>query len=157
MIAKIGIFIAIGCGSGLLRPAPGTWGSLAAVAIAAGLYHWLGHWSVLFAALAASGIGVWAADVYERRTGKSDASEVVIDEWAGQWIALWPVAALVPDMTVFWAAGFGLFRVFDIIKPGPIGQLDRRLKGGVGVMADDILAGLVSAALLYGGILLHHG
>ncbi|MEM7571170.1 MAG: phosphatidylglycerophosphatase A [Pseudomonadota bacterium] len=157
MIAKLGIFLALGCGSGLLRPAPGTWGSLAAVAIAFALFQWLGHWSIMIAALTASGLGIWAANVYERNTGKSDAGEVVIDEWAGQWFALWPVAALVPNMPAFWAAAFALFRAFDILKPGPIGHLDRTLKGGLGVMADDILAGLVSAALLYGGIVVFYG
>lgn len=156
MITKVGICLAVGLGSGLLKPAPGTWGSAAAVAIAYSLFSAFGHWAVLMVAACASVVGVWAANVYEANSGKSDASEVVIDEWAGQWFALWPVTLLAPQQPLYWLAAFGLFRLFDVLKPGPIGHLDRTLKGGLGVMADDIVAGLAAAALLLGGITLLH-
>ncbi|MEM7568553.1 MAG: phosphatidylglycerophosphatase A [Pseudomonadota bacterium] len=157
MIERLGIFLAVGCGSGLLRPAPGTWGSLAAVGLGYVMVTTLGHISVLIAALVSTLIGVWAANVYERRTTKSDASEVVIDEWAGQWFALWPTAFLAPTAPLAWAGSFLLFRAFDISKPGPIGKLDRELKGGLGVMMDDVLAGLLAGALMFAGLSFYGG
>lgn len=152
MLNKFAIFVALGFGSGLLRPAPGTWGSLAACAIAYALFYIGGALAVLVAAVAACLVGVWAAERYGQITGTSDASQVVIDEFAGQWIALLPVVYLVPNAWIYWVAAFGLFRVFDVLKPGPIGVLDRQLKGGLGVMADDIVAGGTASIILYGVI-----
>jgi len=104
------------------------------------------------ASLLASAVGIWAADRYGAVTQTSDASQVVIDEFAGQWIALLPVAFFMPNNGFGWIAAFALFRLFDILKPGPIGILDKRLKGGLGVMADDILAGVFAAILMTIGI-----
>ena len=84
-----------------------------------------------------------AADIYEAHSGKKDASEVVIDELAGQWIAL----LVVPPDWRWWLAAFVLFRIFDIVKPGPV-RMSERLPGGFGVMADDVVAGVLAAALL---------
>ncbi|MEM6681186.1 MAG: phosphatidylglycerophosphatase A [Pseudomonadota bacterium] len=145
---RIATLIALGFGSGLLRPAPGTWGSLAAVLLGYGAFLAAGPIAVAVAAALACVIGIWAAERYGQITGTSDASQVVIDEFAGQWIALLPVVYVAPDQWLCWAASFALFRLFDVLKPGPIGILDRRLKGGLGVMADDILAGALSAVLL---------
>ena len=81
--------------------------------------------------------------IYEAHSGKKDASEVVIDELAGQWIAL----LVVPLDWRWWLAAFVLFRLFDIVKPGLV-RMAERLPGGLGVMADDVVAGVLAAALL---------
>ena len=127
---------------GHLRPAPGSWGSAAALVIAAGLAS-LSGWLLEAALVAVCIAGIRAADVYERVTGNKDASPVVIDEVAGQWIAL----LAVPLDWRWWLAAFVAFRVFDILKPGPV-RLAERLPGGYGVMADDIVAGALAAAVL---------
>lgn len=89
-------------------------------------------------------VGWWAASVYVRRTGIDDPKEVVIDEVAGQWLVL----AAVPPEPLFIAAGFAVFRLFDIWKPWPVSLADRNVGGGLGVMLDDLLAALYGAAVL---------
>ena len=129
---------------GHLRLAPGTIGSL----VALGTGYLIANLSlgVLVAAiLALSILGTFAAERYGQRTGKKDASEVIIDEVAGQWIAL-----IILPLDLWWfAAAFVLFRFFDITKIGPVGMAEQ-LSGGVGVMADDIVAGLLAALCLWG-------
>ena len=127
---------------GNIRPAPGSWGSAAAVLIAAGLASMSG-WLLQAALVTVCVAGVRAADVYEMTTGQKDASPVIIDEVAGQWIAL----LAVPFDWRWWLAAFLAFRFFDILKPGPV-RLAERLPGGYGVMADDIVAGALAAAVL---------
>ena len=127
---------------GRFRPAPGSWGSAAAVLVAAGLVQ-LGGWTLEIAALIVCVLGVRAADIYDRETGSKDASDIVIDEVAGQWITL----LVVPFDWRWWIAAFVAFRLFDILKPGPV-RLAERLPGGYGVMADDIVAGALAAAYL---------
>ncbi|MGB2000091.1 MAG: phosphatidylglycerophosphatase A [Candidatus Puniceispirillaceae bacterium] len=127
---------------GRFRPAPGSWGSAAAVLVAAGLVQ-LGGWTLEIAALIVCVLGVRAADIYDRETGSKDASDIVIDEVAGQWITL----LVVPFDWRWWIAAFVAFRLFDILKPGPV-RLAERLPGGYGVMADDIVAGALAAACL---------
>ena len=78
--------------------------------------------------------------------GQDDPGAVVIDEVAGQWLTLLPAATTV---WWHWLAGFALFRFFDIVKPWPVGWADRRVKGGLGVMVDDIIAGAYAGVLLY--------
>ncbi|PHR60282.1 MAG: phosphatidylglycerophosphatase A [Robiginitomaculum sp.] len=131
-------------GVGLLRPAPGTWGSLAAMPI--GLWMLVtGGWSILLAAsITAFLIGLWASDQYAKNTGNKDPSEVVIDEVAGQWLAL----AFVQPVLWQVVAAFVLFRIFDISKPWLIRRLEK-LPGGLGIMADDMLAGLVAGLLIF--------
>lgn len=129
--------LAIWFGAGLLRPAPGTWGSLAALPPAA-LIAWLLGWPGLLAGtLIILAVGLWASELYMRDTGRHDPKEVVIDEVAGQWLALLPVAT-------YWElypAAFLFFRFFDIAKPWPASWADRDLPGSLGVMTDDIFAG----------------
>jgi len=133
-------------GSGLLPKAPGTWGSLAALPCAA-LIAWIGgHWMLLAASLAVFLVGLWASQRYAVACGKADPGAVVIDEVAGQWLALVPVAL---EWTLYPLA-FAAFRFFDIVKVWPANWMDRNLKGGVGIMADDMVAGLYAAALCYG-------
>lgn len=94
--------------------------------------------------LGAFGAGLWASGVMESSTGKHDPSEIVIDEVAGLWIALAGTNFALPHLII----AFLLFRLFDIIKPGPINTL-QNLPGGWGVMMDDIGAGLVALPLAY--------
>lgn len=132
-------WIAVFFGSGLIRPAPGTWGSLAA--LVAG--YFLFQAGILVLALSIVGvtaIGTVAINSIEKQTGVHDAPEIVIDEVAGMWISLLPLYFTEPSLGWFGAA-FLLFRLFDIIKPWPIGWLDRHVSGGFGVMVDDIVAG----------------
>lgn len=141
------------CGVGLLRPASGTWGSLVpvvacSVAAASGasafsLFTGLAIATVI-ASVACIAFGGWA----ERHWGRSDAGEIVADEVAGQAITLAAVPWGEPETPWWWiAAAFILFRVFDILKPPPIGPL-QHLPRGWGVLADDLAAGAVAAGLL---------
>jgi len=127
---------------GKTRPAPGTLGSAAACLPAVGLAM-AGGWVLEAATLIACIVGVKAANVYEAYSGEKDASEIVIDELAGQWIAL----LVVPLDWRWWVAAFLMFRVFDVAKPGPV-KMAEALPGGIGVMADDIVAGVMAAACL---------
>lgn len=132
------ILISTWFGSGLIRPAPGTIGSLAALPPGL-LVMWLGGPLALFiAAVLAFAVGLWAAGEFERKSGEHDASTIVIDEVAGQWLTLLP-AGLNPWL---WLTGFLLFRFFDAVKPWPISWADRKIGGAFGVMFDDILAAL---------------
>ncbi len=131
-------------GAGLLPGAPGTWGSAAALPFAWGL-HGLGGAPLLAAATGLVFlIGIRAGGVYARRDGGDDPGPVVIDEVAGQWATLLPVA---PDPLLY-AAGFAFFRIADILKPWPASWADRRVKGGLGIMLDDLLAAPYAAAAL---------
>ena len=139
-------------GVGYLRPAPGTWGSLAALPVAWAL-HTLGGFPMLLTATAAIFIlGVWATTLVTEASSDHDPGEIVVDEVVGQFVALLPlswaawrmhldVLALWPG----WIAAFVLFRLFDIWKPGPVGWADRR-RDAAGVMLDDVIAGVFSAA-----------
>lgn len=138
-------WIAFGLGTGLSPVAPGTCGTLLAVPfyLAMARLDWP-MYAVLVALLFA--LGTWVAGRVVRRLGRQDPQVVVIDEMVGYWIAMLPVAG-----NTHWAwllAGFGLFRLFDIAKPWPIGALDRRIGGGLGVMLDDAVAGFYAAAIL---------
>ena len=137
--------VATGFGIGRLPWAPGTWGSLAALPLAWVIWSRFGTVGVGVAAIAALAAGWWAADVYIRATGAEDPPEIVIDEIGGQLLTL----AVVPADVVLYAAGLVLFRLADIFKPWPASWADKRLKGGLGAMADDFLASLYSAMALF--------
>ena len=95
---------------------------------------------MLAAVVAVAALGIWASDVYVRRSGIQDPSAIVIDEVAGQWLAL--VALPVDPLAYF--LGFALFRLFDIAKPWPVSWADRHVAGGLGVVLDDLLAGALA-------------
>ena len=138
-------------GSGLLPKAPGTWGSLAALPFAWVIQTTGGQAALLAAAAIAFLVGIWASDRMARDIGIKDPGAVVIDEVAGQWLTL----AFVPLSAWGYAAGFALFRLADITKPWPASWADRRVGGGLGIMLDDIVAGLYAGlALLVGAIFL---
>lgn len=138
-------------GIGWMRPAPGTWGSLVALPLC-WLLHVAGGFPVLvIATLALFAAGWWATAEMTRGQANEDPSEIVVDEVVGQWIALMPLSypawQMGLDITRLWPgwiAAFILFRAFDILKPGPVGAADRR-GGPLGVMLDDVLAGLFAA------------
>lgn len=130
------VLIATWFGAGRLPKVPGTWGSLAALPFAWAILWWAGPYGLLFAGLAAFGVGIWAGGVYAERTAAEDPGAVVIDEVAGQWLTLVP-AALDP---LHFFVGFILFRIADIVKPWPARWADRELPGGLGIMVDDIIA-----------------
>ena len=145
-------------GVGFLPKAPGTWGSLAAIPISHVVVTLWGVSGLFGFALAVTIAGVHASGETARLRGVADPSEVVVDEVAGQSIALLPVYALVPPESALLRMGavlgaFVVFRVLDVWKPGPIGALER-LPGGWGVMMDDVLAGAVAGALAGGALLL---
>lgn len=125
-------------GVGLASKAPGTWGSLAALPPSYLIAASLGPEALLVAALGVFAIGLWAATIYVQRTGAADPQEVVIDEVAGQMLTL----SLLPPHFLAYAAGFLVFRFFDILKPFPAGWIDRNVKGGLGIMLDDLVAGV---------------
>jgi len=136
-------------GSGLLKPAPGTWGSLAALIAGYGLLI-AGTGPVLMTVLVAALtlVSAWLIDGIERKVGIHDAPEIVIDEVAGLWLTLLPLAPSNYSPLSL-AAAFLLFRLFDILKPWPICWLDTHVKGGLGVIVDDLVAGLFAAAILW--------
>jgi phosphatidylglycerophosphatase A len=138
-------WLACGFGSGLAPVAQGTFGSLAAILP----WLWLRHYALpinLLVIVLGFAMGVWACDVAGRALGVDDHRSLVWDEFVGQWIALLP-ALLAPWWSI--VAGFALFRLFDVWKPWPIRWLDRHLKGGMGVMIDDVIAGLFAAIVLW--------
>ncbi|MFP3943153.1 MAG: phosphatidylglycerophosphatase A [Alphaproteobacteria bacterium] len=128
-------------GIGYFRPAPGTWGSAVALPLAWAIEIILGPGGLTFAALVAALAGVWAGGAYAAWSGKRDPKEIVIDEVAGQWLTLAIVAAVERTLTpMAMLIGFLAFRFFDIVKPRPARQAEN-LRGGWGVMADDLVAG----------------
>lgn len=137
-------WIALGFGTGLSPIAPGTVGSAAAALIWLLLRELDPARIVLVIAFGAA-VGVWASNVVIARLHVDDPGSIVWDEFVGQWIALLPLL-LWPAPDGWIVLGFGLFRLFDICKPWPIRWADANIKGGVGVMADDILAGIFAAA-----------
>lgn len=165
---RLAWWIATGFGSGYLKPAPGTWGSLA------GLGAWLllvnavrrlggmapawatwAPWLLLGAPVLLALVSVWASSRVVAETGLKDPCFIVADEWAGMWFALTPLlftVTLQPQPWLLWAARlvapFMLFRLFDIWKPGLV-DAAQRLPKGWGVVMDDVLAGLLAALLVW--------
>lgn len=140
---KLLLFIAAGAGSGYLPKAPGTWGSAVGVLLWLGLARLdLGSYAAVLAALFV--IGTIASGAAEKILDQGDPGLVVIDEIVGQLIALF----LAPLHPLSALTGFALFRFFDILKPFPVGWLDRRIHGGLGIMLDDVVAGLLAFAVL---------
>ena len=141
------MFIATGAGSGYLPKAPGTWGTLVGLLLwwplaGLSLTAYLATVAVLFI------VGVASAGAAEKILDRGDPGVVVIDEIVGVLIAL----AAVPLHPVAALAGFALFRLFDIAKPFPVGWVDRHLHGGLGIMLDDVAAGLSALLVLHLGL-----
>lgn len=130
--------------SGLLPKMPGTWGSLAALPFA--WFLWLLPlplaWTLFVAATA---LGIWAAGSYCRSTGRADDQRIVIDEVLGIFLT----ASVAPHTPLAYAFVFFFFRLFDIWKPFPVRWIDRKVKGGLGVVADDLAAALWAVLVVW--------
>jgi phosphatidylglycerophosphatase A len=126
-----------------MGPAPGTIASLVTAIAAFGLAMLEGRALLLFLGVFAAALGGWAAENYVRERGVSDPSECVIDEVAGQFLA----CAFAPRTLLGFALAFLLFRALDIFKPWPI-YLAERLPGGLGIVADDVIAGVITGLII---------
>ncbi len=148
--AGAGVWVATCGGLGYFPVAPGTAGSLASVALVAGVGHLPARpvWQTTLLAAAAAAVfalGVWAGGEAERFFGRIDPGPVVIDELVGQMIPF----LRRPAVSWKWLlAGFVLFRIFDVTKPFPAGRAEK-LPGGWGIMVDDVIAGIYSLAVLW--------
>ena len=144
LVAHPAHFIALGFGSGLAPKAPGTFGTLVGLAL-----YWALVWLIppLFIALLAVPlffVGVWACGVTGRNLGAEDHGCMVWDEI----VAFLPLAAMMHASIWMQLVAFGIFRAFDILKPPPIRYFERNLKGGLGVMFDDLIAGSYTFAIM---------
>lgn len=133
-------------GCGFLNPAPGTWGSLGALPFGILIYAYGGTVTLFICSILITLIGLWASDKFDNDMGGHDSKMIVIDEVAGQWIAMLP--AFGNPLLI--GLSFLLFRFFDILKPGPIGWIDKNMEGAKGVMYDDVLAGIFAAVIILG-------
>jgi len=129
-------FIALGFGMGLAPKAPGTFGTLVAFPLCWLLGLFLHPLAIAFAAIPLFFLGVWACDVTGRHLGAADHGAMVWDEI----VAFLPLAAVASASIALQVVAFALFRLFDIWKPFPIRELEKRVKGGLGVMLDDVVA-----------------
>jgi phosphatidylglycerophosphatase A len=147
MLAHPAHGLAMGFGSGLLRPAPGTWGTLAGWGAFIALDGWLGPagWAVVIGVTFI--LGAAAAQRTGRDLGLQDHGAIVIDEIVATWIVL----LVLPSSLLAQALGVLAFRFFDIVKPPPVRAIDRRWKSGLGTMLDDLMAAfyaLLAAAVV---------
>lgn len=139
------IFLTL-CFVGRLK-ASGTFGSLVSIPIGLGILFFSQE-TLFLSALLVGAIAIKQIDIYEQNGGMHDDKSIVIDELVGMWIAMSFFAPkLLLDKGMWWFVGamavsFVLFRIFDICKPSWIGRIDREVKGGLGVVGDDVLAGL---------------
>ncbi|MBR6612132.1 MAG: phosphatidylglycerophosphatase A [Campylobacter sp.] len=139
--------------SGLLRPAPGTWGSLAGAIVGVGIYYYIGLETLFMASILLFLASISIIDSYEAKSGAHDDSSIVIDEVAGVWVSIsialssWQQLGVDKFGWISVILAFVFFRILDITKPSIIGRLDRNLKGGLGVMSDDMVAGLFAGLI----------
>lgn len=156
LLDKIIYWLALGLGSGLPKRAPGTWGTLGGLIVAIPLLS-LGFVPFAIITIIACLVGNKICGHASNLMGVHDDPHIVWDEWAGIWITLLPFSYLGVSTTSFWqdilqplfilaiVVAFILFRFFDIIKPPPIDWADRKVAGGLGIMLDDIIAGIMAA------------
>lgn len=157
-IDRMVYWLGIGLGSGLPRRAPGTWGTVGGLIIAIPLMS-LGFIPFLILTILSCILGVWICGRTSELMQGHDDPHIVWDEWSGIWITLLPFSYMGVAATNFWqdvsqelsifaiVIAFILFRFFDIIKPPPIGWADKKVAGGLGIMLDDIIAGIMAAVL----------
>ena len=146
------LFITFGA-TGLAPKAPGTVGSFAALVVGLLILQILPMQTFFMLTLVITIIGIFEINKYEKRTNSHDDKSIVIDEVSGMWITLIFALPTAQGMSFPYAyeitvvASFGAFRLFDIWKPSLIGIIDRKVKGGLGVMGDDVLAGVAGGML----------
>lgn len=145
-------FFAYGFGSGLAPVAPGTFGTLAAIPFVFALKLLTIPLQLVIIA-GAFLVGIYLCEISCRRTGRKDPGGIVWDEM----VAYWLTVVFLPLHWTWLTAAFVAFRVFDILKPWPIGSIERRFKGGFGVMLDDIVAAVYAMSVLHGSAWLLHG
>ncbi|AMN50681.1 phosphatidylglycerophosphatase A [Psychrobacter sp. P2G3] len=158
MLDRVVYWLGIGLGSGLPRRAPGTWGTVGGLIIAIPLLS-LGFVPFLIITILSCIIGIWICGRTSELMQGHDDPHIVWDEWAGIWITLLPFSYMGLTAANFWQdisqslsiialiVAFVLFRFFDIIKPPPIGWADKKVAGGLGIMLDDIIAGIMAAVV----------
>ena len=140
-------------GAGLSPKAPGTVGTLASLPVGLFVLYYFGMETLFMLTLAITIIGIFEINKYEKATGIHDQQHIVIDEAAGMWLSLMIAVSTAATLTYPYAEllavifSFAAFRLFDIWKPSTIGWIDRELKGGLGVMLDDVLAGIAGGLL----------
>ena len=140
-------------GAGLSPKAPGTVGTLASLPVGVAVLHYFGMQTLFMLTLTITIIGIFEVNKYEEETGIHDQQHIVIDEAVGMWLSLMIAHATAITLTYPYTEplaillSFASFRLFDIWKPSTIGWIDRELKGGLGVMLDDVLAGLAGGLL----------
>ena len=146
------LFLTFG-GAGLSPKAPGTVGTLASLPVGIAVLYYFGMETLFMLTLAITIIGIFEINKYEKITGTHDQQHIVIDEAAGMWLSLMIAYSTAITMSYPYAEllaivfSFAAFRLFDIWKPSTIGWIDREVKGGMGVMLDDILAGIAGGLL----------
>lgn len=155
MLDRMVYWLGLGLGSGLPRRAPGTWGTIGGLIVAIPLLS-LGFLPFLLITILSCFIGIWICGRTSELMKGHDDPHIVWDEWAGMWLTLLPFSYMSVTADNFWhyisqpsslaalLLAFVLFRFFDIIKPPPIGWADRKVAGGLGVMLDDIIAGVMA-------------
>ncbi len=138
------LFLAFGFGSGLAKKAPGTCGTIAAIPVYYLLAQIHSLWIYSILTIIATVVGVWLCDVAAKKLDEHDVGGIVWDEVAGYLITMW----FVPYSWQAMILGFMLFRIFDILKPQPIKWIDKQVHGGLGIMLDDVLAGIFAGVVL---------
>lgn len=131
-------------GSGLVKPASGTWGTAAGLLILGPLSLYVNAYILGFLVIVLTLIGTYYIATYQRLTGAHDASEIVIDEVCGLGVALTGIACVTPLTLPLLLLAFFFFRLFDVLKPWPASWADQKLPGAYGVMLDDLVAGFMA-------------
>lgn len=152
MSKKLALIIATYCGLGLSPKAPGTVGSIGTIPLAFILSYFFGIYGIIIAAIIVTVIGIVATDVVISEQEDKDPGKVVIDEVAGQLLAFVFVAdKLQYNLTPWWIylVGLAAFRFFDICKMGPVKWFDSKMKNAVGVMMDDVCAGIMAGICVW--------
>ncbi|AIL32489.1 hypothetical protein IX83_03475 [Basilea psittacipulmonis DSM 24701] len=146
MFADIHRCLAFGCGSGWLKPASGTWGTVFGALISVPFVEYLPVWLQIVVLVLAYGYGIYICQRVSQELGVHDHGGIVWDEI----VAIAFVYALMPLQNIwFFILGFLFFRIFDVIKPFPIRQIDAKLHSGQAIMLDDLLAGIYTLIVLY--------
>lgn len=153
LIARPVDFLSFGFGAGLSPVAPGTAGTVVAIPLFI-IAAWLTSWPVFLAlTIAMFALGCWLCEKTSQHLGVHDHGGIVWDEIVGYFITMFPIIYAGFEWNwefVAWLGlGFVLFRIFDILKPFPIALVDRQVKGGFGIMIDDVIAGLDAAIVIY--------